>query len=259
MCPTAAEYDLTGTRIHATKPVSVLGGHDCSFVPYDRYACDHLEESMFPIEALGRDLVVTAPKSVASVSAVPGSPDSLYLRVLSAAPANQVTIDPPVSPPATLAEGEWIEIGPIAQDVRVHATDKILVGQFMVGENFAGLPAGAGDPSLSVAIPTEQYPRATPSSRRARTRTTSSTSSRPPGRRCSSTARRCPAGAFTPIGATGLAVARHVIQDGTHTVASPSPVGIVVYGYGSYTSYMVPGGLNSVEPRDHRGPQVTTR
>ena len=31
---------------------------------------------------------------------------------------------------------------------------------------------------------------------------------------------------------------------GAHTASSSSPFGIQVYGYGSYTSYMYPGGLN---------------
>ena len=42
-----------------------------------------------------------------------------------------------------------------------------------------------------------------------------------------------------------LGVARQTLQGGeTHTVEAGQPVGILVYGYGRYTSYMYPGGLD---------------
>src|SRR5690606_33049244 len=37
-CPTAPEYDLTGMHITSNHPISVIGGHDCSFVPYSEFA-----------------------------------------------------------------------------------------------------------------------------------------------------------------------------------------------------------------------------
>ena len=33
-------------------------------------------------------------------------------------------------------------------------------------------------------------------------------------------------------------------NNGVHNASSATPFGIEVYGYGSYTSYMYPGGLN---------------
>ena len=53
--------DLTGTRITSDKPIQVISGHQCSYVPYDEGACDHLEESMVPTESLSTNYVVTAP------------------------------------------------------------------------------------------------------------------------------------------------------------------------------------------------------
>src|SRR5262249_21887142 len=44
--------DLTGTSITADRPVQVIGGHYCTYIPLNTAACDHLEESMFPIETL---------------------------------------------------------------------------------------------------------------------------------------------------------------------------------------------------------------
>lgn len=243
-CPTAPDYDLTGTHIVADKPVSVIGGHDCTFVPYDRYACDHIEESLFPVEALGQDLIVTAPKSVASIGASPGSPDNMYVRVLSAADGNAISFDPAVSPPVTLNAGQWAEIGPIQSDVRIQASNKIMVGQYMVGENFGGASAGAGDPALSIAIPTEQY-RVSYSFLAPSTYTHNLVNVvAPTGASISIDGATIPATAFTPIGGSGMSVARHEISGGTHAMSGDKNFGIVVYGYGSYTSYMYPGGLN---------------
>ena len=80
------------------------------------------------------------------------------MRVLSAADNNHITFDPDsVSPPVTLGAGQWTEIGPVSKDFRVTADNKILVAQFMVGANTKSPPAPGGDPSESIAIPSEQF------------------------------------------------------------------------------------------------------
>ena len=46
------------------------------------------------------------------------------------------------------------------------------------------------------------------------------------------------------VGSSGMQTARLEIRPGVHQVLSTSPFGIVVYGFGSYTSYIYPGGLD---------------
>jgi len=243
-CPSAQAYDLTGSHIVASKPVSVIAGHDCTFVPFSSFACDHIEESIFPVETLGKDLIVTAPITVASIGTIPGEADNMFVRVLSAADNNTITFDPPVHGKVTLGAGKWIEIGPVTQDFRVSATDRVLVGQYMVGENFGDGMAGAGDPSLSIAIPTEQYrveyTFLAPSSYTYNIVNVVTTT----GASISIDGSPIPQEEFVPIGGSGKSVARHVITGGTHKMLGNANFGIVVYGYGSYTSYMYPGGLN---------------
>ncbi|MBM4377336.1 MAG: IgGFc-binding protein [Deltaproteobacteria bacterium] len=56
-----------------------------------------------------------------------------------------------------------------------------------------------------------------------------------------------PVSNFTPIGTTGYAIARIPLAnsgDGNHTISANLPFGISVYGYGQYTSYWYPGGLD---------------
>jgi hypothetical protein len=243
-CKGTQADDLTGSHIVTNKPVSVIAGHDCAFVPFDKFACDHLEESLFPVDALGTELVVTSAASVTSLAGGATAPDTMFVRVLSAAPDNQITFDPPVHEPVTLGAGQWLEIGPVAQDFRVKASNKIQVSQFMVGENYTGDSVGAGDPSISIAIPTEQY-------RLEYTFFAPTTYTQnlvnvvaPAGASILLDGQPIPDAEFQPIGATGLSVARHRIPGGTHTMSGSKNFGIVVYGYGSYTSYMYPGGLN---------------
>ena len=48
--------------------------------------------------------------------------------------------------------------------------------------------------------------------------------------------------AFSPIGTTGLSAALLSLSAGTHNTASTRPHGITVEGYGSFDSYLYPGG-----------------
>jgi hypothetical protein len=51
----------------------------------------------------------------------------------------------------------------------------------------------------------------------------------------------------TAIGGSGFGIVRQQLgtgANGTHTATSDTPFGISVYGYGQYTSYWYPGGLN---------------
>ena len=45
--------DLTGTKIIADKPLSVISGHECAFLPYGTWACDHLVEQVLPTALWG--------------------------------------------------------------------------------------------------------------------------------------------------------------------------------------------------------------
>jgi hypothetical protein len=54
-----------------------------------------------------------------------------------------------------------------------------------------------------------------------------------------------PADAFSAIGQSGWAVARvELAATGVHDASSDQRFGISVYGYGDWTSYIYPGGLN---------------
>ncbi len=229
--------DMSGTRVHASKPVQVISGHACANLPTPKTeACDHLEEAMFPVETLGKSYVVTVPTA-------PGGPSPYTLRVAAVEPGTRVSFDPPVEVPTALEPGKPLEIRYLEEDVRVSADKPVLVAQFMQGSH--SVPSRTGDPSQSLAIATEQfrtsYVFVAPANYDQSYVNVVATA----GQDVVLDGTSIPTSEFTPVGASEH-VATRVLLDGrgVHTMESSEPFGITVYGYGTYTSYMYPGGLD---------------
>jgi len=248
-CDMGAPYDLTGSIIAASAPVAVIAGHDCALVPYDVWACDHLEEQLPPLQTWGKEFVVsrTAPQHDA---AHPEEPN--LLRILSGANDNLITLDPPlpgVGDSLTLHRGQWREL-PTHVDVHVRGTGPLMIGQFMVGQaTYSPLWAdNKGDPSFGIVVPLVQYrqrytflaPETIPLSY--------VNVVKPVGALVDTVyldGVPIEESAFGPaVGGSAFGVARLLIDGGGHVIESDGPVGISVYGYASFTSYLYPGGLN---------------
>lgn len=237
-CALGSEYDLTGTQIRSTGRLELIAGHNCDFVPENRWACDHLEEGMFPFETWGDSALVVLSQPLAHEPNV--------IRIVSGDDTNSLTFDPPSTHPATtLSRGQFIEFE-ATQSFQVTGSGSLTVAQFLVGENYAGLTStatgGNGDPSESLAIPTAQY--------RSQYTFLAPESyainfvgvSAPTG--VDVLLDGAPISGFTGVGGTGFDTSNVSITSGVHTMSSAQPFGIIVYGFGSYTSYMYPGGLD---------------
>lgn len=240
-CDPGPAYDLTGSEIHASAPVAVFGGHDCAFVPYNRLACDHLEEQLFPAEALGTAFV--APLLYSDR----GEPT--MLRIVSTTDGNPITIEPlprEIIAPIVLDRGGSVEI-PITRAVYVSARDPILGVRIMVGQNYFGASGSSdfGDPAMGLLVPSEQfrndYVFLVPD-----------------------TYVRSYLDIVAPIGShiflddgaimrftridlvegSNIGVARVGVTSGVHRLRGDAPFGAYVYGLGRYTSYLVPVGLD---------------
>ena len=81
--------DLSGVIIEADQPVVTYGGHGCTFIPQNKKACDHLESSMFPIESLGTDYIVTMPHTPHG--------EGEWVRIMAFYDNTEIVFDPPVS------------------------------------------------------------------------------------------------------------------------------------------------------------------
>lgn len=231
------DSDLTGTTISATAPVAVVSGHQCSFIPFDNWACDHLEEMMFPTPTWGRLSVMTAPVHPDGTIEAPAQ-----YRVQALYDGTTVTLDPPVANGQTLDAGEFFQFE-TDQDFVVEGTDKIYVSQWLLGQNELGSKL-AGDPAMGSGIPWSQvrdaYDFLTPSTYQ----TNYVNVVRPAGDEVSLDG--APITTWQAIGSTGFEVARVPVNGGSHTIEARNEVGfgITTYGYASYTSYLFPGGMN---------------
>jgi len=229
--------DLTGSAITASAPVQVIGGNYCTPMPSDTCCCDHLEESMFPLETLGDEYFATSP-------AVPSMPEGKprRIRVVATEDGTVLTFSPPQQGVSTqLSAGQFVDIDGIAQDLHIKANHKVLVSQIMYGQNAGG---NTGDPAMELVAPAGQY----------RDRYLFHA---PPDYEVNYVNVVAPAGAqivldrqpvlgFHDIADTGFQSVRvQLFSDtGTHIISGNAGFGISVYGYGQFTSYWYSGGLD---------------
>ena len=233
-------HDLTGTRISATAPIEVFGGHTCAYVPTKAQACDHLEEQLAPVETWGSDYVggPLGDGGLAGFNVV---------RVVAAFDDTMVTISGGggAGLQRTLNAGEWAETQ-VTAAYRVQSSRAVAVAQFMVGQQASVPAAPRGDPALLMLVPAEQYRSdytfILPTSYNAGTNGQNHLQIiRPPGLPVMIDGAPVTA-SFTTVGGWEIGVA--LLDGGTHHVTAAQPFGVVAYGMGSYTSYATQAGLD---------------
>ncbi len=248
--PTASS-DLSGSLVEAkcggeSCPVQVLTGAPCLSIPADpTNTCDHVEEANFPAETLGKDYIVTVPTGPNA------TPVGHLVRIYGDFDGTTLTYAPSTPPgcPATLRAGQVVECGIVTMDFEVKGSQPFGVGSFMESGTIVDPndPDGSeGDPSESFTTAVEQY----------RTKyvflapddydfsfgdvvAPTGTSLHLDGAAVTATGKA--------LGKSGFEVFRLPLgagQAGAHVLTSTKPVGLQVMGYGRYTSYQYPGGLN---------------
>ena len=233
--------DLTGTRVSADKPIQVFGGHECTDVPLNIVACDHLEEALIPLDALAKEYFVVPPIHPSNANAEKAQ----IVRITATEADTTLTFDPdqPVNKNLTNA-GDYLEISMSTAAYKVSADKKILVTQYMVGQA-AGY--GLSDPAMVQAIPSEQF--RTDYLFHAATNWTANYVDviAPDGATVTVDGAMVPVGSWKSIGATGWSWAHVQLSNagtGNHQVQGDQAVGITVYGVQNYGSYWYPGGLD---------------
>jgi hypothetical protein len=227
--------DFSGTFVMADKPIQVISGVPCVNIPdTDTQACDHIEESVLPVEAFGDDYIVVPPIAPnASVHTV---------RILGILDGTTLQFDPPaVHPETTIGQGETLEIANVSTGFRVWSQDAAFgVSTYMHGYT----QTGAGDPSQSIGVPTAQFKTGYVFLAPEDYDINHVTVVAPTGATITLDGQPVPAGSFEPVGSSGLGASDQVLAaTGAHRIEGDEPFGITVYGYGDYTSYMYPGGL----------------
>jgi hypothetical protein len=256
----AGGSDLSGSLVQASAPVEVITGHPCIQIPPSQPSCDHIEESVFPAETLGKHYVVTGP------AGPNGNAVAHQVRFYGNFDNTHLTYDPPTPPPGcptTLDAGQVVECGTPAcpttvdlsqmsncgvtlEDFEVQADQPFAVGTFTLGAWVVDTTGTEGDPAQSFPTAVEQY----------RTKyvflapddysenfvdivATAGTRITLDGQGLTAVPQA--------VGSGGYAVYRQKLgpgQAGAHTLSASDRVGVQVVGYGTATSYMYPGGLD---------------
>jgi hypothetical protein len=241
--------DQSGGYLTSTAPVEVFGGVDCTNMPASVQYCDHIEEIVFPLETLRNDYLVVRPTND---YATPRQ----YVKIIGTTAGTTLTYDPAIAgAPTTLGAGQS-SFFQATVDFHVTANNPIIVGQFMEGQNNFGSTCfdspntslNCGDPAESVAVATAQF------------RNTYQFIA-PPTYNENWVSIIAPNGSTVTVDGTNYTTGTAIGSssgywtravklcgsnscNGVHTATGTAPFGIQVYGYGAYTSYWYPGGLN---------------
>jgi hypothetical protein len=272
------QVDLSGSLVYATNPVQVISARQCSNQPDPIAACDHLESSVLPAETLGKDYVVTVPTSphgtvvghkvrfygnvdntvlTYSPSAPPGCPTALNAGEVGectgtpncASGLDNVSTDPNYGGP--------VSVSCVTTSFEVTGNNEFAVSSFMLGGSAvdpnAAEGAQEGDPSMSPMVAVEQF-----RSRYIFLAPTDYDESyadvvMPAGATITLDGAALPA-TPTPLNAT-WSIARVPLPagaGGAHLMTGTGPMGpaafgVQVIGYGAYTSYQYPAGLDLTE------------
>lgn len=278
------DNDLTGTVVTSTAPVALFGGSACTLRPYDRVACDHIEEQIFPFTTWGKTFVSqrSAPyrlangqfnnvapdhwKIVASCSTTSANtpcPNGTTIT-FSTAPSSANVLNPNRCLAGTsisanncrLAGGSYMEFKS-TDNFTITADFPIAVAQIFPGEgNTSGLGTDPveGDPSLVLLPPIEQW------------RASYTVLAAPDvadnylGISVDSTKVQSVSidgtvvqlNTFTTVAGSNYVVRNYPVSTGPHTIdvtpimgVNPLPgAGVTVFGYDSYVSYGYTGGLD---------------
>jgi hypothetical protein len=147
--------ELTGSTIHANKPIAVLGAAACLEVPLGADYCDSAQQMLPPVQAMGHEYV-----AVRYSSRKAGEEEPTLFRLVGAANGTKLTWEPapPAGAPATLSQGQAVEIdtpGPFVVRSQDQAHPFYLAAYMTGGDAFTG----KGDPDWVNVVPTEQYLR----------------------------------------------------------------------------------------------------
>lgn len=238
------DSDPAGSLVYADKPVQVISGLPCMQMPIGTQACDHIEETVLPAETLGKHYFVVPPTSpnggtAGHVVRIYGNVNGTQLSYPGSMPPNA---------PLSINAGQVFELGVVTTPFEIIGDHEFAVSSFQLGAEIVdpgGFPVAKGDPAQSNMIAVEQfrtkYVFLAPSDYdisivdivqplSAKVNLDGMDIAQQP----------------TPI-SSNYGISRVTLgpgNNGAHVLLATEAVGIQVIGYGSYTSYQYPGGMN---------------
>jgi hypothetical protein len=227
--------DFTGSKITGDKPFGMFVGHEATNLSQMQptpCCADHLEEQLFPASTWGKKFAIARSKSRNT-----GEPD--LLRIVALRDNTTVAFNPTSAGTCpTLAANAHCDVF-VQNDVEVEGSDPILIGHLIVSTG--GIAMDSGDPSLSLAVPSEQFRHSylflVPSQYNFNyVSLVASGAVTLDGTDVSSM--------LTAFGSGMYKGGRLLLQPGAHDIECPDGCGIEVYGWSDAVSYMFAGGLD---------------
>ncbi|XP_078686977.1 IgGFc-binding protein-like [Branchiostoma floridae x Branchiostoma belcheri] len=232
--------DLTGTRITSNKPVTLMSGVQCAYVPAGVYGYDHIVEQIPPVDSWGRRFV-TVPLAVRTAGDI--------FRIVAARDGTTVSVTGQGS--RVIHSGDFWELDVPSNVYQVITSSKpIMVLQYNKGTAADGVNT---DPFMMYVPPIEHfaadYTFATVDAVgsvfdnyiNVVIKTTEKSGLRYDGSPLPSST------SWVQIPGTDLSAARlHIFTAGTHKIKHNSPLvtfSLFYYGYSYYDSVGFPGGM----------------
>jgi hypothetical protein len=259
--------DLTGSIIQSDQPIGFMAGQPCERAPLGTAYCDHGEQMVPPVKALGSEYAAVMHRA-----RVNG--DQAIWHLVGAVDGTTLTYTPstPTGAPLTLTAGQVVDFTTATPFV-VSSQDgshPFMLFEYMTGSQWSGLSnkGGYGDADFVISVPTAQYLSAYVFFSDPTYPETNLVVIRRPNKQMAfdDVTLDC-AGVLTgwqPVGSyeytridlsTGNFLGQNGCNNGAHKMTSTSPFGLWVWGWGtpltsSFTanvSYGYPGGMN-VQP-----------
>jgi hypothetical protein len=245
-------YDLTGTRIVATKKIAVFAGHQRALVPVrargQLASRDQLYEQMIPRSVWGTTYILT-PLAEPEGAPTPTQGVTDLYRVLAAENGTEIRVNG--RSVAVLGRGQYYE-APLTQAALLEASQPVMVALFKRSFSGTGGNLRLGDPFMMIIPPRRQY--------LSRYRFQSCQVAHPQGGNTYAeqyiTIVTTPnnvrsilldgdtlRATFREVPNTCYVYANVRVADGAHTIESPRLFGLYVYGYGYADSYGYIGGM----------------
>ncbi|HVZ38660.1 MAG TPA: T9SS type A sorting domain-containing protein [Candidatus Kapabacteria bacterium] len=237
------EQDVSGVQVVADKPVAVFGGNKRTSIPtrVGNYR-DHLCEQLPPLDAWGNGALLTPHYRV-----TPSSTDTAVARIIAAFPGTDVKVtDASGTTSYTIGPGISVEV-PLLGPMSVAATQPIMVAQYEHSVNVMGLGADIGDPFMMLVPPPEQFDTAYSFQSIIHSEFVNphyiNVVIPPQGVGSLKLDGAAVNNTFNPIPGSRYVYAQIKVFAGSHHISSDSAFGLLVYGFGSATSYGYPGGM----------------
>jgi hypothetical protein len=244
---------LTGTRIETPDvdhPVAVFSGQECTNIPTNITACDHLEEQISGVRLWGTHFIASRvpPRS--------NTPDTSLWQIYASEDGTQVTISANAAVTGIPQNNFMLNAGQVMEfyaggnamhpgDFEVEATKPIAVFNYMTGASNVGA-ANTGDPAMVQLSPVEQFlPRyvvLVPGT----WITDVAVVAREAGEEILLDGQPINNNLFIPVANSGYEVARVPVADGIHLFdGGESRFSVVIVGYDSFDSYAYLGGTGT--------------